>query len=440
MLGPVKRSIASGAWRTLACLLALALFSTAGMGCRRSQPVRRAVPINPPPQERLSYLHQLPVGASFTDHPWVAHVKAVDLDRDGRLDVLVADCKEGTVSWIRQTAPGTFDEIVLANNLPAPVRAEEADLTGDGHLDIMVSCMGFVFPNNDRIGSIVILENDGRQNFTRRVIIENIARVTDVRAADFNRDGQVDLAVGQFGYDQGEIRWMERTGPWEFKSHILLELAGAINVLVADFTGDGNQDMAALISQQWEEIHFFEGDGRGNFTSKVIFGSTNEDYGSSGLSMSDLNGDGRMDILYTNGDGFGPAALPGPRPWHGVQWLENRGGGYFRYHRIGDLPGAYSPVGVDLDSDGRMDVVAGSAYADWDKKDPRVVSLMWFRSEGQGRFSRHVLAYAPKDLITVDAGDFDGTGRPSIVTGGFYVYPPYERMSRVSIWRRTGAP
>ena len=31
-----------------------------------------------------------------------------------------------------------------------------------------------------------------------------------------------------------------------------------------------------------------------------------------------------MDILYTNGDAF-DYIPPGPRPWHGVQWLENKG-------------------------------------------------------------------------------------------------------------------
>ena len=117
-----------------------------------------------------------------------------------------------------------------------------------------------------------------------------------------------------------------------------------------DLNGDRTLDIVAVVSQQWEEIHLFENDGKGNFTAKIIFGSTNEDYGSSGISLCDLNGDGRPDILYSNGDGFGPAATPGPRPWHGLQWLENVGGGNFRFHRIGDMPGAYSPVGVDLEA------------------------------------------------------------------------------------------
>jgi len=166
-----------------------------------------------------------------------------------------------------------------------------------------------------------------------------------------------------------------------------------------------------------------------------VWGSTNEDYGSSGISVADLNRDGRPDIIYSNGDGFGPSATPGPRPWHGVQWLENRGDGNFAYHRIDSMPGAYSPIGVDLDGDGAMDIVACSAYSDWNNKNRNVVSLMWFRNDGKMNFEPHALARAPKDIITLAAGDLDGNGRPVLVTGGFYIYPPYDAMGRVTLWR-----
>jgi len=54
--------------------------------------------------------------------------------------------------------------------------------------------MGMIFPNNDKIGSVVALENMGAGQFKNRVLVENIARVTDVEPGDFNRDGFIDLA------------------------------------------------------------------------------------------------------------------------------------------------------------------------------------------------------------------------------------------------------
>jgi hypothetical protein len=296
--------------------------------------------------------------------------------------------------------------------------------------------MGYVFPNNDRIGTVYVLENDGQQKFTTHAVLENTDRVTDVRVGDFNGDGQVDLAVAQFGYDQGAVCWLERVGPWAFRRHVLLELSGAINVCVADFNGDGKPDIAALLSQQWEEIYCFENNGRGEFRRTRVWGSTNEDYGSSGISVGDLNGDGRPDILYTNGDGFGPSVTPGPRPWHGVQWLENTGNGAFRFRRIDKLAGAYSPVAVDLDRDGAMDFVAVAAYAGRNNPAAKFPSLVWYRNNGRGEFATHVLAAAPKDQITLAAGDLDGTGQPTLVSGGFYVGTDTDNVGRITLWRR----
>ena len=374
-----------------------------------------------------------PVGHVIEGKPWISQVSIIDLDRDGRVDILACDDKLNAVVWLRQSAAGVFEETTLMDNLPGVVHVDAVDFDRDGDLDLLVACMGEVFPNNEKIGSIIILENNGAQHFLKHVVAEKVARVTDVRAGDFDGDGKLDLAVAQFGYDQGEIRWMRNLGDWQFESHVLLSLSGAINVCVADLNGDGALDIAAVVSQQWEEIHLFQNDGHGQFTDKKIFGSTNEDFGSSGISLCDLNRDGRLDILYTNGDGFA-FADPGKRPWHGVQWLENVGNGDFRYHRIGNLPGAYSPVGVDLDARGIMDVVCVSGFNDW--QNPRAVSLVAFKNDGKMNFTPHVLAHAPIQLVTCAAGDLDGKGRAALVTGGFYAYPPFDRMSRITVWRQ----
>lgn len=425
--------------RQLGAILLPLLMLAAGAGCGKPGGSQAAALAKPPATPSLT-LRSQPIGATFNQPPWIAHVLAVDLDQDGRTDLLSCDAKANTVFWLRQSAPGVFEEKLLAADLRAPVHVETADMDGDGDLDVLVASMSVIFPNNDRIGAVFVLENDGRQNFTPHLVLENTSRVTDVRAADLNGDGRLDLALAQFGYDQGEVSWLERTGPWEFRRHVLLELSGAINVCIADFNGDRRPDLVALLSQQWEEIHVFLNQGGGQFAATRVWGSTNEDYGCSGLTVADLNRDGRTDIVFTNGDGFGPAATPGPRPWHGVQWLENTAEGNFRYHRIGALPGAYGPVVVDLDQDGALDVVTSAAYADWNNQNRNVVSLQWFRNDGRMGFEPVALARTPKDLISVAAGDFDGTGRPALATGGFYIYPPYDAMSRITLWRREPKP
>jgi hypothetical protein len=376
-----------------------------------------------------------PVGAPVSEfgRPLVTNVQLVDLDQDGLLDILYCEGQQNTVRWIRQQPRGVFTEQVLGEPVLGPVHLQAVDFTGNGHLDILVASMGQITPINDRIGAVVVLENLGGERFRNRVLLDQVARVTDVRAADLTGNGRPDLVVGQFGYHQGEIRWMENLGDWQFRSHALLGLSGTIHTPVADYDGDGRLDIAALVSQEWEEVHLFRNQGGGRFQGSVLWGSTNEDFGSSGLTAVDLNRNGRTDLIFTNGDGFDYAGY-GFRAWHGVQWLENLGGGRFAYHRIGDMPGAYSPQVADLNGDGHLDLVTVGGFADW--RSPRSVSLMAWVNNGQQQFRPVVLAHRPTHLITAAVGDLDGNGVPVIVTGGWHLFPPYDHLSSVTLWRR----
>ena len=258
------------------------------------------------------------------ERPQISNVQIVDLDRDGLADVLVCDVLRGRVTWIRQFPKGVFTEVAVGDPIKAPAHVEAIDFDHDGDLDLVVASLGVLNPSNNRVGSVVVLENDGHQRFVNHVVASNIARVADVRAGDLDGDGDLDLAVAGFGYDDGETSWLENKGGWTFEQHVLLRLSGPINAIVADINHDGAPDIVALVSQEWEEIWVFVNDGRGHFTPKMIWGSTNPDFGSSWISVVDLDRDGDLDILYSNGDAFDYAPA-NSRPWHGVQWLENTG-------------------------------------------------------------------------------------------------------------------
>ena len=423
-------------------LVVVALAAAAWIGAVAWSDARRALPIRsnarpaaaPARSIALEYVPTA-IGAPVSEfvRPLTTFVRLADLDADGLLDVVYCEGQKNTVRWIRQAPRGVFTERIIGEPVPGPVTAEPFDLNGDGRLDLLVASMGQITPVNDRVGSVVVLENLGDGQFRNHVLVKGVARVTDVRAADFDNDGRADLVVGQFGYDQGEIRWMRNRGNWQFDSEQLLALSGTIHTPVADFDGDGRTDFAALVSQEWEEVHLFRNASPGKFQPRVVWGSTNEDYGSSGLAVADLNRDGRPDLLYTNGDGFDYAGA-GYRAWHGVQWLENQGEGRFRFHRIGDMPGAYSPVAADLDGDGALDLLTVSCFADW--TDPEAVSMMAWINDGQQRFTPVVLARKPTHLVSADVGDLDGTGVPVIVTAGWHLFPPYDHLSNITVWRR----
>ncbi len=376
------------------------------------------------------------IGEAVRGEPWITNVRVADLDRDGLLDVLVCDGRLNRVSWIRQTRLGVFEERVLGGTISGPVFTEAVDFDGDGDLDVLVACMGIVIPNNERIGSVVVLENGGDGSFEQRVLIDHLPRVTYVSAGDLNGDGELDLIVGMFGFIDGEISWFEGVGDWKFVGHPLLDLSGTIHSPLCDIDGDGDLDVVALVSQDWEEIHVFENDGKGTFSKRVVYGALNKDFGSSGLCAADLDQDGDQDLVYTNGDGL-DYSTPGPRSWHGVQWLENDGLGNYEYHRITDIPGAHSPLVVDIDEDGILDIVVVSGFNDWTLDTS--VSVVCLKQDEKKNFETVCLANQPTHLISVDGADFDGDGEIELVTGTFMYYPPFENKSRVTFWDRSGS-
>jgi hypothetical protein len=384
------------------------------------------------PGPRVDFLTPTPLGAAVKpdDRPLVANVQIADLDGDGLSDVLVADAAANLVTWMRQAPAGRFTERTLAD-VPGPAHLSVVDIDGDRDRDVVVASLGVLYPNNARIGAVMVLENDGRQTFTRRVIVDHVARVADVRAADLDGDADLDLAVAGFGYDQGETMWLENQGKWTFTPHLLQELPGVINAEIADVDGDGDHDLVTLVSQQYEEIYVFANDGRGRFTASRIFGASNEDFGSSWISLVDLDADRDIDVLYSNGDAF-DYAPPKGRNWNGVQWLENTGQLRFTYHRIADYSGASSPQAADMDGDGDLDLVVVSAYNDWARPDAH--SLVWFEQTGGMSYTMRPLAGSPTHLITLAIGDMNGDGRPDMVTGSMHMSGPYDRMSRVMLW------
>ncbi len=385
--------------------------------------------------EKIDFLNPRPIGQGFTEPPLISHIQVSDLDGDSLLDVLVCDAKSNSINWIRQYPLGTYTETVLSGDLIAPAHVQAIDFDKDGDKDLMVAVLGMLFPNNDKIGSVVVLENNGRCSFSKHIIVEKIARVSDVRAGDLDNDGDMDLAVAQFGYDDGETRWVENLGGWKFRSHILQNLSGPINVEILDIDKDNDLDIISLVSQEWEEIYCYINDGKGVFQPNLLFGSSNQDFGSSGIYISDFDQDGDPDILYTNGDAF-DYIPPQGRPWHGVQWFENKGSLKFEFHRICTFTGAYNARPYDIDGDGDLDLFSVSAFNLWDK--PESQSFIWIENTGNMQFTRHDITNNPTHIITLELGDFNRDGLMDMVTGNMHTYPPYDRMNRITLWTNNG--
>lgn len=125
-------------------------------------------------------LTQIRMGADADTPPWITNAQIVDWNGDGVLDVLVCDARQHRVLGISRDEKGSWQEVVLAADLPAPAHATVLDFESDGDLDLLVSLLGRLWPEDDAFGSLVLLEKTAN-GYERHRLLTDVRRVADAR-------------------------------------------------------------------------------------------------------------------------------------------------------------------------------------------------------------------------------------------------------------------
>ena len=328
-----------------------------------------------------------------------------DLDGDGHPDVVVAsfcgsDLKcdgDGTASVFLSNGKGALKPASIYPLRKGPVSIALADLNGDKKLDLIAV-------NRDD-GTVMVLLGNGDGTFQEGLTYPAGVRPVSVSVGDFNKDGKPDLAVaalcGSAGcHQQGSVSILLGNGDGSFKSGASYDVGfSPAAVTVGDVDGDGKLDLVVAnscgksVACSKGTASVLMGDGKGSFTLK-----TDVDLGKrvSSVALADLNGDGKLDLIAANSAD------------NQVGILLGSGDGTFS-SQVAYAVGV-GPSGVivaDFDGDGRPDVAVANLKNS-------TVSLL----HGNGDGTLHTAVAYPVGFgpDAIAALDLTGSGRLALIT------------------------
>ncbi len=342
---------------------------------------------------------------------YVSHVRYVPEAPARKAGLLLCDMRQGRLVWTDPMAADSGGVVLEEFHNPAHVTV--TDLDDDGETDYVVADLGSFLPADHKRGKVYWLrQNNTDGSWEKTILLDKVGRVASVEVGDFDGDSQLDLVVAEFGWRKtGGIHLLRNqstaTSGMQFKDELIDARPGTIHVHRCDLNSDSHLDFVAVLSQEHEKVVLFLNQGDGTFDSHTLWAAGYPSYGSSGIELVDLDQDGDLDVLYTNGDSFDDFFV---KPHHSIQWLENQGGYPFVHHELAKMPGVHRALPGDFDGDGDLDVVA-VALLPQEVRNPnqvaRLDSVILLEQDVDGHFVRHSLESGNLNHPSFAVGDFD---------------------------------
>jgi hypothetical protein len=323
------------------------------------------------------------------------------------------------------------------------------DMNGDGRPDITSGA--YWYENPGAAGG-----EWKRHKFREAEIVGDYVEDCAEFAIDVNHDGALDIVSS--GWDLHGIFWYENPKRPDvlWTKHFITDSEFTEGMVLADIDGDGKPDVIAAhyrpsgivwISFAGPEpvVHHvggIEGDGHGVGVADVdgdgkpdiltVHGWYKDidaahdkwqwmpewDLGETGFPILgyDVNRDGKMDLIYGEGHGYG------------LYWLEQTTDGGKRAWKRHLIDDSYSQVHAlalaDLDGDGQPELIAGKRYRAHNEGDPGgadPIVLYYYKIDRKTvTFTRFPISYngTAGAGVEIQVVDLDGDGDPDIVVGG----------------------
>ena len=315
-----------------------------------------------------------------------------DLDNDGRPDGLAgfASPNQGIV-WYRSPHSGTlsdkWDRFVIT---PTGICYEDLivfDVNGDGANDVIASIDGGITWFENPLGH----GGDPTKDPWVAHLIDPVAEgENNFIMVDMDGDGQVDIVTPHSVYFRsGPDAWQKVDYNINFRGVSLLDIGsgkGSINIV--------GTDPNAPFSFAWfENPRETGGDARtGKWIEHTIGASypCNDapscfgDGSVANLATGDLNGDGRMDLVTVQSEGY-PVIPPGGLIWWEAP-ADRRNGAWIKHTVDAGFDSPHNVWVADIDKNGTLDIVV----AQQEQSKERRIAILF--NDGKGNFSMQILS------------------------------------------------
>lgn len=279
-----------------------------------------------------------------------------DVNGDGKPDIVITRVPRpydglplGTddISVLLGKGDGTVQPAISRHVLGAPAAGTTntqtwlADVNHDGKLDL--------------IGDWGVALGNGDGTFQAPIRLpSSISHITSMAVADLNHDGNPDLVVAQSAAGVTTTIYTllgSGTASYKISSQETVQNNPLVpNLILADFNGDGYDDLAYIDFNNGVMVQPGRGDGTFNAGTLAAVPVFAYYYASPNLIAADFNRDGNTDLLILNGTSTkGEIAL-----------LLGTGKGTFTAPQYYDGP-MTSGIAVDLNGDGAPDVAGNTA-------------------------------------------------------------------------------
>lgn len=327
-------------------------------------------------------------------------VESAYLNSDNNLDIVTGDSQQ-TISVLLGNGDGTFQTKVNYPGCPVGVAVKIllADFNRDGNTDIAMGC------SNASVGGVVILLGNGDGTFQSPVAYST-GDVFSIAIGDFNSDGILDIAVSD--QSQQNITILLGKGDGSFTSGTTISTPTQTKgIVTGDFNGDGKTDIvfaqaSAASGDTLSDLYIALGNGDGTFQTPTL---VTKDIGEF-LTTGDTNADSFADIVSATITLAKPNDTPPKYVFPSVWVILGNGNGTFKSSVVYEADYPSDPHLADVNGDGKPDIIAGGS-----------TGALVFYGNGDGSFQPYTEPIIGGFTLTyaVNAGDYNNDGNADLI-------------------------